>query len=804
MAGPAVTSAFGNRPSSLTSPTPDLMVPPVNPADIGNVGRIVSGQNSVGMPVIPPATQDAEADPFASLDADLAAFDAGTFQDQAAPTVADGQDDLSTMDFNPEAMAAEDGAMSTQPMPTGWASAKEQIMEAGTRIRNSFAVTPKESVGVLKSSGMFDDVRYSGDTVQVKRRGRKGWEDFDRDKLELLSDALDFSRDAMEGVVENSVRVAGAVGGTFAAPGVGTLAGAAGAGAVGAITAKNAGDLVAQTFMGVERDTERSLIGENALAASFGAGFSMIGSALARRAASRLAIRGEATKTIEHATMRAKDAIADIAEINRSGIQLGPNGNFRLDPQQLVGAGQIPELDATAKELSTEQSFRNFRKQVGDSIQGAYDSVAKTLGAAAGKGANLGDEFQLTAQDVTKAESSIIGMYRGMARESAGTTKFPAQRAAKLANEMMTRYGGSIKPITNTATGEADFQLVMPTIKNILREHPTFTPEQAGSFRHEVVSTVRRLAKGQGTMRLDDTEVLYNGLSRKINGSINTANGRGYAIALVDLKNAVRDDWTDMIGSAVGDTAEYGAAKAKYRAFTQATDELGKVIDMNNISKNELISKLFEGKGSYKFAQSAKTLIQETNPKLWDNLSAEYFTKLRNEATNPENGVVNWAGMTKKWTNLDPRLQEDLLNTTGIKPAAMDAIFRLGNRFSDTSLTALAKEPEARVIKKLLKSAFVLVGGGATVKGATIGNLFDGMGKDQAVAKWLKDGGMEEVLKELPGLKAESKHGFRQWISNWTPRGTRQATQTMARRRSEEALSDNGVPQPEAPVTEEP
>ena len=55
-----------------------------------------------------------------------------------------------------DTLAASD--MSPLPAPEGMASAKEQVNEGFTRLRNAFASTDRESLETLKSSGMFGDV----------------------------------------------------------------------------------------------------------------------------------------------------------------------------------------------------------------------------------------------------------------------------------------------------------------------------------------------------------------------------------------------------------------------------------------------------------------------------------------------------------------------------------------------------------------------------------------------------------------------------------------------------------------------
>lgn len=781
MPGPTVTSPYGNSGTNLQPPGgpagPEVQ-PPVG-AEPG------TGDLSPGAGPMSSVAQATNAQAAAVPTGDVSQGGmAGPDQGGAAPDASGGKPDADLDQFlnnlGAQASPPDANGMSTQPEPEGLSSIKEQLNEATTRFKNAFTVTGKESVDTLKSSGLFTDVRDKDGEIQVQRKGRNGWESFDRKKFEVLGDAIDMSRDVFEGIVENAFRTAGGIGGaaagTAAAPGPGTAVGAvegvAAGGAAGALVAKNAGDIVAQQLLGIKRDPNRNDATEQATTAALGAGFSFLGSKIARSLANRSAVREEAKKTLDFASTQAMAAANDITQISKSGIKLHPDGKFRLDPQQLVGGGQIPEIDATAKELSTEQSFRNFRRDVTEHVVGAYDTVAKSLGAAAGKGADLGSDFVLTSQDVRNVEGKMIGAFRDQAENQLKGKTAPVPRLLQTVQFIKQNM---------PSAGYAERQLGL-------------TPAQAKNYMREVDVMTRLLGRTGGEVRIDTAFALEKRLTQAINSNIDSANGRQYAIALLDLRNAIRDDGMDMMESAfkqMGGQAGgnkllsmFQQSKARYSQIMDATRTLGKTLENENISRNALIGKLFEGKDSYKFARSAKTLIDETNPGLWNQLSGEYFQKLRTDATNPVTNAVDWGSMTKKWTNLDPRMQKDLLDSTGIPREGMDALMRLGVRIQGTTFEAMAKPPVQKLVKGVLKQIFVWWGGGAAAKGSAAGALLDGMGKDQAMAKWLQDGGLEEVLKEMPGMKPEKAAALRATINNWVPQPVRQGAEQLQRTRT--------------------
>ena len=730
MAGltPAVTSPFGNSGTSLPPEPGATPVPSAVTLPDMNAVKAAQGIPAEPAAAAAPASVD---DFFAQLDAETAPAD-------------------------PNAAVPIDGEMSPMPAPEGFASAKEQLKESLARIKNSFAVTGPESVAALKSfPNLFEDVRYTGDKVQVKRPGRKGWEDFDRDKVEMLGDVLDFARDALE----TGVEAAGEVAGTAAAVAAGTPLGPGAipigvganmaSGAASALAAKSMGDAVAQGLMGIPRDPERNMITEGALTTVLGAGFGWMGSSMARRSAMRAAEKVEMKKTVEYATKMAQEATDDIAQISASGIKLGKDGKFFLDPQMMVGAGNIPELDITAKELSTEAGFRNFRNGIRDSITEAYDGAAKTIGAKAGRGADLGDDFILTAKDIRAAEGKLIGSFRDR-----------ADKALAMKPQVSPRLYQTVQLMEQ--------QLKTP---GHIERQLGLTPAQAKNFAHEMKAIGSLMRRTKGSIRLDTALAVQERLQKSIDKHINSGAGRPYGMALLDLRNAVRDDAVDMMGNVLPERemAEFAASKERYKTIMDSTAQLGKLLDTENISKNELVGKLFEGKGSYKFAKSAKTLINETHPELWDNLAGEYFTKLRNDATSGKD--VNWGQMAKKWKNLDPRLQKELLDTAEIPPAAMTSLMQIGERVQNATFPFKAKDSNLTMVKRAVKIVANLRGGGAA-QGTAVTSMLEGMGKDQALAKWLKDGGMEEILKEMPGMEAGRKAQFMAWVNGWTPRTT--------------------------------
>lgn len=764
-------------PQDLQSPVPQTAADPFAQFAIPEIEGTSSGGGFQRGPASEPA-----ADPFAqySVDAPVPV--------QAAP--ADQQ--------------VQDEQMSPLPAPTGWDSAKEQMREVTARFRNSFAVTDTESVDFLKSTGLFEQVKKTDDGVLVKRPGRKGWEKFDRDKIELLGDTVDGARTAFEAIIENGMRIgggtlgfmkggaAGAMAGLAAGPGsiLASPAGAAAAGALasvpaasvagaaGAATALKAGDW-AQSKLLTDKDgnpiedPNRDKTQEAIMAAGIGATFNFVSSKMARRAAARAAAGKEAKRTIDYATQKAADAIEDINDVRNSTIKLA--SDFKLDPQQLTHIDKgVPELNDMAQALSTAPSFRAAREKAAKGLTDAFDSMANMIWARNGRsGAKVAEDFVITSKDVRNIEGQMVKTFKTQAAEQLGGAKIQVNRFMPVVNQLMQMAEGK------NGLGKLEYEL-------------NLQPNKAKTFAKELKVWGEYLNRTKGQMGVDSAFKIQDRLTEIINANINSDRGRPLATQLIKLRNAVRDDAIDgmdvafeMMGGDKGKqlSSAFKASKDRYRQIVQATEGLGGILDKDHFSRDHMIKTLFEGSGSYSKAMNAKTLIQESNPGLWAQMTGEYFTRLRKEATN-RTGDVDWFGMSKKFGSMDERLQKEMLDQVGVKPEQMKALFNIGQRMQNATIDNLANTPKGGVFGSWIKRAIVLMPGtgtGNTAKAQAVKEMIEGMGKDQAVAKWLKDGGMEEVLRDMPGISVDKRSALRTWIDSWTPSVVRTAKTPVRR-----------------------
>ena len=666
-----------------------------------------------------------------------------------------------------------DPSMSPMQPPEGMASLGEQLREAGARFRNAWTTTNEESVGVLKRSGLFEDVRIKNDKVQVKRPGREGFENFDREKAELIGDTIDLARMVFEGGVEFGAEALGTAGLVAAAPKTmgGSVLAQPAVGAGAALTAMNAGDFVAEKIVGVERDPERSRLTEGSIAAGFGAGFGWWSASAARKAAMATIKREGAQKTLEGAKKQLADVNQMIRDVQESGIKLDVGkGEFRLDPNQIT-RGEIPELKVQAAELSKKPAVRKFYEEQGEALKQGFDSLASGIKATAGESEALGKDFVLSAKDIRKVEGTLLESYRKLADEKLAKQPQSAIRTVRAMNDILQELGGSFTP-----QGAR-----LPTPESVMEALPGVNKTQARALLANMDNVVSKLKASNGMLNVDDTRKLYDTLRTRIDNSINTSNGRPLALQLVKIKDAIRDDWGEMIMNVLpeGQKGAYAKSMARYSEVASSWKTMTNLLKTEDISRNALVGKLFEGKNSLKFAKSARNLIQESDPALWSELTAEYFSKLKMDNMDVATGNVNWTAMAKKWRNLGPEMQDVILKGSGYEKKAINSLMNIGAIYNKTSFEALPTERKVGIARNL----FVLLGNTlATSKGDAATNILSGIGSDEAMMRWLKEGGLEATLKKTPSLNPAKANGLRQWISDWTPKGTRQALSTGARR----------------------
>lgn len=773
---PAVSSPYGNRGTSLPNPTP--------PESIALDQRQANAQSAQGIESVqapqggltPPPMDAGQIAPDPALGQETIPQDVGevpqTAEDLLAMFAAErdgGSSELPTPEQIAE--APDETPQPQQPVPnTDLPGLSPDELKAHkerfTRFREAFAQHPDESMQVLRESGVFEDVRKTrSGAIEVKRPG-EDWEDLDR--------SLVTARDLFTLSAEWAGRGAGALIGAAAAPftgGASIPAGSVVGGTIAALAAENTADLFAQVALGIDRSPERNFLTENAIRAGLAATFGKAGKIFSNWQAGKKLARESATGIVERAQNLAQGAAEDINQVNNLGIKYNLNtGKLTLDPQQSVGSEIIPDLNATAQDLGTLPEFQNFRQRVGEQIQEVYDGVTKSLGAII-RGSNiddLGKDFTFDSKEVRKVVGKQIGDFRRLVDDKvAGQTHVTPQ---------------TWQTIDTMFNSTLDSKTGKPTVEMVQDMFPGLERDQAQQFiRH--ISDVRQ-AVADGGLSLDAAIKFERRISNLVtSGFSGGSRGRSIAESLKPVQDSLRSDISSIMENSLSpqQAAQYAEQVSKYRKIMEATRNVGNLMNENGLSKDAFLDRITKGGVSYDRLKNVKTLMDEANPELWNQTVEGFFQKMRNDSLSfskivkrgeegVSDGVINWGKMHRTWNKLDERIRKEFTNTLGMEASDMNAIMRVGQRIQNVADFNALPTPEK---VSLAKTAMTFAVGDALAWGRlrlnTGRSLLEGMGHNQAVMKWLKDGGVEEVIKKMPALKPGARDRIRSFITSWQP-----------------------------------
>lgn len=637
-----------------------------------------------------------------------------------------------------------------------------QLSDAYQRFRGAFTGSDREQLNDLKRQGVFADVKQDeSGNVLVRRNGAKKFEKFDKKTVELLGDVIDGSRMAFE---TGAQAVSGAAAGLAATPetlGLGTIPAAVAGGAAGSLAAQQAGDVFAEKALGIERDPTRSRVKEAAMTAGLGGLFGGLGGVIAKRAANSLAKREAFAVTSNFVKQKADDAAAAIAEVQSSGIRLDKNGKFFLDPAQ-TGGQVIPELQQTAKDLSTDPRFRKFRLEQGQTLVDAFDSVRQKIGNTTGESVGRSGNFALDAKAIRDFEGKTIGKFRQTAADTAKGATQGTPELSSFMDETFQKMGNGRYTRKVPSTNDAEQYAV--AVENAF---PDLEPSYAKKYAR-VLTEIQADLNRKGGMPLELMEHHYKRLTDSINAFEKSDSGRPLSRRLIELKNSLRNDYTTAIGANTppGSQAAYTTALKQYSETMGAVDTLKTALKNDNVSTDALAHHIF-GSGLAKEDQvrSVKALYEHSDPQGWKDVTGAYMNSLRNKYVKG-NGVteeVNWGGVKNELQKLPSGVRSILYEGTGVTQKTIDALTMLGEEVQSAKV---GFEPSPKQ-KGLLKRAFGTIA--STWRGdfGQAESMVNSLGKDRAVGIWLKEGGAQEILKAFPD--AASKRKFSKFIELYDP-----------------------------------
>ena len=248
-------------------------------------------------------------------------------------------------------------------------------------------------------------------------------------------------------------------------------------------------------------------------------------------------------------------------------------------------------------------------------------------------------------------------------------------------------------------------------------------------------------------MDIDSAKVLYDDLTKEINRNIKSSSGRDYAIQLIKLKNAIRDDWTDMMGQVLPDDmmAEYAKSKGAYTQIMDSFDVLRQELKTENISMEAFANSLFgAGKSKLNKARSIKAILMDRDPGMWKDITSEYLNSMITNASGKDG--INYNSLWKSWAKLGPEMQGEILTGSGIDKKGITSLIQLGKKYQNNTV---AFKPTEGDFRKAVDAATLVMRVSDIARKQIIERFFGSLGKQDAMEAWLADGGIDMIEKEL-------------------------------------------------------
>lgn len=752
----AQTSPYAAKPSSVSNPVPNAQAtedffadlpdspPPASvPAQKPNMLERVGDQIQGGMDQ---AAQGEVPDFFAELDQPL--------------------EDVSVEQIPPE-----------QYDP------KAELDSFTDRLKLSFGTTDAQKRDFLRQKFGEANVKKVKDGFIFRPDAKAKWRKVDSDTFSILNDVFaDNARTIYEAIIEGGIRgvgaatgalagaqsgaLAGAGLGTAVAPGPGTALGGAGgfitgggAGALGGFLASGPlatagafreGEAMSQR-LGIPEDPSRDITGETITAGAIGAVFPLVGGIMAKRKAQSEAAKRltkDATYTPEAVKREVEAAKRAVQELQEAGIY--KEGEFIFTPNQL--RPDLPEAKVAAREISSSPEWRKFMADQGDTIQRGYDAIVNRVANLSGSKLGLGKKFSSRIDELEEAEGTLIGKFRqGAELQSKGTPQ-KVDRFRQSVSDSLKSFGFEAKaPVRDPLTGAvSSVSIKAPTVEQII--------EQTGLSRGEATYLQAKLSR-LGKLALSDAQGVplkeidaeYKALTKDINKFMKSPEKAQLAMELISIKNALRDDWVDAIGKnqPEGAKAAYQSSLERFSEIKDSLKALNSVIKQENVSKEALARQIFsKGRTGLDRIQATRALIQKDDPDLWKDIVGEYFSSTM-RAAQDGTGKVNWLKLSKDIEGLGPEALDEMFAGTGLKPKDMQNFLNMAKRVESTKFEALPVAGKMNLLKSGIRVMFSFFG-----KADAVEQAISSLGKDKAVAKFLNEGGLEELLKELEPKKA--------------------------------------------------
>lgn len=693
----------------------------------------ISAQNAQG------AAPAAQAKP--SLD-DIFGGSQGQAQASSAPSLDDifGSDNSQVV--QPDQTDTEDtrGSMSLD-------SLSQQIQEAPTRFKASFAKTDKEKEQVLKETYGEDGVKKQDGEFYIKKDGK--FRKFDSKNFELISDILDFGRDAIEQGVAGITTVAGTLSAAASNPIAGAYALPVARGIGGALGV-DAADKTAEA-MGIQRDPERNKLKELAGGA---VGQSIGGAAVDMIPGVARAAGSQAYQLLDHITggsltaMAAKKAaekqafkfvpgekiaqsavqdVVDLAnKVKESGLISDiPGTNSPISASQAAANTLNPGIQMEAKQVMQTKLGQGYVEEQRKMISNAIDKISKSISEVSPTGPaadeSLGKAVNVSADAIQDFYGKTIGSLSGKARKVSEETgeNISVDGLAKGLSKVSDEFGFKRNGNSLVTPGEDSSFALLPKplqlyLKNI--QEKVFNSEGKFSF-----------AEAESEMA-------------KISGFIENAPSPKVQQQLISIKNGIRDDLTNGVGTLLKskeDQAKFVESKARYSTFKSSVDTLSVIFDKNEVTGRAMTKAIFSDTvGGLDKIRAARNLIEPDNPQLWQRMKADWFKGIIDDAGGDATKIV------QKINKLGPEGLQEVFNDKTLKS---QDIKEFGNLLSVINKSGMDKlsGPELGRMARLGYVAKRLLKG-------DVGSVAEMYGSSPNAQEFFSRGGIAKLTQIVP------------------------------------------------------
>lgn len=648
------------------------------------------------------------------------------------------------------------------------------VGDLGARVKASFAGTELSKLKSVRSS--FPDAEVTRDekgNIFIDEEG-KPTRKLDKDSIGLIENIAgdliaDNARLITEGVIENSIRLKGMItgavlglGGGPAAPitvPVATAIGTSAAGAVGAVTALEAGDFIQEKIFGIERDPERAgRLTEAGLAVGFGAGFNFLGSRMARSKAARDLLKKGKEKVVE-TLGSVKDKVKEVEgllkQVNESGlVQEGKEIKFTPGQkvQTLGDDVHLPEVKILEGEMSRENNYRAFRQETANAVEGAYDSARKLLRQEAGVPADLGESIGNVISDEKAVWGKYIGEYRLKVNNAAAGKPQAAINSRDAVTKVADDLGIDLNDFMSLKGDDAAKSMKLRV--DLIKKKSGLDRNKSEVLAENLFSLVSLGRRKGGKISLVDIEDSYKTLRNTIDSNITSPNGgRALSRHLIEMKDALERDRLAAIGELLPDADKqlYSKSMGRYSEITGAMRNINKHLLDNKITRGAFAKEVFSKKAkALPQLRALKTIIQKDRPELWNEMSADFVDHIIESSRKKGSERVDWANVRKMYRELDPsgKFQKELFEGTPLSHETMDALTKLGGIEFSQREAFKPKLPKAGIIRNAMRA--LMINFGPTRAEAVSSIIKDLGGGKNAAAKYLASGGLEDMLKMLP------------------------------------------------------